>query len=52
MKYEAREASIDYPNPDYEKDLLEQVYDDTQEKLEDDEIEDWEEGFLNGYAET
>ncbi len=34
------------------EDRLEEIYTDGEEFVEDDSIADWEEGFMNGYAEA
>lgn len=53
MKHEALEAETQYLTDaheelPYDKDTLEDVYDNPEEYLENDEIADWEEGVLIG----
>lgn len=52
LEYEAQHLTQTEDEYTYDKDTLEEIYQHPETLAEDDEISDWEEGFMQGYART
>ena len=52
LEYEAQYLAENQEEHNYNKDTLQEIYDNTDEFIENDEIADWEEGFMQGYAQA